>query len=147
MATAPGSHGTVDLPVSQKIHSDEDTDKLKAVIGPRLKAARKARDLTQEAAAKLIGISAEFYARIERGNALPSVQTLRKMGVSLQISVDHLIGMVDIRPYAGAPVKPQPAKMSRQMAFVVDRAREDAELSRLLIATLKLCEKKSQQAS
>ncbi|MCG8416962.1 MAG: helix-turn-helix domain-containing protein [Proteobacteria bacterium] len=67
-------------------------------IGTAARAARKALKLTQEDAAERIGVSAEFYARIERGHALPSVPTLARICSALGVSADVLIGRVDLGP-------------------------------------------------
>ncbi|HEY5374160.1 MAG TPA: helix-turn-helix transcriptional regulator [Polyangiaceae bacterium] len=61
-------------------------------IGQAARHARAALDLTQADAAERIGISTEFYARIERGGAMPSVPTLAKMAEELDIAVDTLLG-------------------------------------------------------
>ena len=37
-------------------------------------------------------MSAEFYARIERGNALPSVPTFSRIAAALGVSADTLLG-------------------------------------------------------
>ena len=61
-------------------------------IGSIARKARKQKKLTQEDAAELIGVSAEFYARIERGHALPSIQTLTRISTALDVRADDLIG-------------------------------------------------------
>lgn len=61
-------------------------------IGNAARTARTSLKLTQEDAAERIGVSAEFYARIERGNALPSVPTLARISTSLGVSADSLLG-------------------------------------------------------
>jgi transcriptional regulator with XRE-family HTH domain len=61
-------------------------------IGTASRQARAALKLTQEDAAERIGVSAEFYARIERGNALPSVPTLARICAALGVSADVLLG-------------------------------------------------------
>lgn len=62
-------------------------------IGAAAREARKALELTQEDAAERIGVSAEFYARIERGNALPSVPTFARISAALGVSADTLLGL------------------------------------------------------
>lgn len=62
-------------------------------IGVAAREARKALELTQEDAAERIGVSAEFYARIERGNALPSVPTFARISAALGVSADILLGL------------------------------------------------------
>jgi transcriptional regulator with XRE-family HTH domain len=67
-------------------------------IGQAARSARAALDLTQADAAERIGISTEFYARIERGGAMPSVPTLAKMAEELDIAVDTLLGRAGDSP-------------------------------------------------
>jgi transcriptional regulator with XRE-family HTH domain len=65
---------------------------LAKIIGQAARTARKALSLTQEDAAERIGISLEFYARIERGRTYPSVPTLARMADALDASADVLLG-------------------------------------------------------
>jgi transcriptional regulator with XRE-family HTH domain len=62
-------------------------------IGVEARRARGALGLTQQDAAERIGVSVEFYARIERGGTLPSVPTLQKLASSLGTSADALLGI------------------------------------------------------
>ncbi len=66
--------------------------KLAKSIGDAARQARKEMKLTQEDAAELVGVSVEFYARIERGNSLPSVPTFARIANALGVSADTLIG-------------------------------------------------------
>jgi len=61
-------------------------------IGSAARTARRARSLTQQDAAETIGVSAEFYGRIERGRTLPSVPTLVRIADTLGIPADALLG-------------------------------------------------------
>jgi transcriptional regulator with XRE-family HTH domain len=61
-------------------------------IGRAARQARRARKLTQEDVADRLGVSAQFYGRIERGYALPSVTTLRRMLEVLDLKADELFG-------------------------------------------------------
>ena len=74
--------------------------RLAKTIGEVARAARRALGLTQEDAADGVGISPEFYARIERGGTLPSVPTLVRMAAGLSVDTDRLLGRV--RPAARA---------------------------------------------
>ena len=65
---------------------------LAQTIGNVARAARKARGLTQEDAAERLGLTTEFYARIERGYSLPSTASLAQMVTALDVSADVLIG-------------------------------------------------------
>ena len=68
-------------------------DDLRNTIGTTTRAARKELHLTQEAAAERIGLSSEFFARIERGHAFPSVPTVSRMMEVLGVSADDLLGL------------------------------------------------------
>jgi transcriptional regulator with XRE-family HTH domain len=80
--------------------------KLAKTIGAEARRARQALGLTQEEAGERIGISAEFYARIERGGTLPSVPTLAKLAGVLGTTADALLG----RPAVVAPEPPMPVQ-------------------------------------
>jgi transcriptional regulator with XRE-family HTH domain len=71
---------------------------LAQTIGNAAREARRSLQLTQEDAAERIGVSVEFYSRIERGAALPSLTTFVRMSQVLNVSSDVLIG----RSKAGA---------------------------------------------
>lgn len=68
-------------------------DHLAKTIGSAARSARLARGLTQEDAADIVGVSLEFYARIERGKTLPSVPTLLRLAAALGVSADVLLGL------------------------------------------------------
>lgn len=69
-------------------------------IGRAARQARRARKLTQEDVADRVGVSTQFYGRIERGYALPSVTTLRRMLEVLDLRADELLGALDINDVA-----------------------------------------------
>ena len=66
---------------------------LAATIGKAARAARRVRGLTQEEVAEQLDVSTEFYARMERGAALPSVPTLVRLAPILGASSDALLGL------------------------------------------------------
>lgn len=70
-------------------------------IGSAARQARTALELTQEDAAERIEVSVEFYARIERGNSLPSVPTLARVAGVLGVSADALLGRTVFVPGGG----------------------------------------------
>jgi transcriptional regulator with XRE-family HTH domain len=59
--------------------------KLKQVVGLRLQAARRQRGLTQEELAFKIGRTAESISNIERGQQLPTIETLAELARELGI--------------------------------------------------------------
>lgn len=66
---------------------------LAKTIGQVARAARQAAGLTQEDAAEEIGISFEFYGRIERGRAQPSLATLLVIAEVFELKTDELLGL------------------------------------------------------
>lgn len=65
-------------------------ERLRALISQNLRNMRESRGLTQEEAER--AISAEFYARIERGNAIPSLATLVDVAQALSVAANRLLG-------------------------------------------------------
>lgn len=72
--------------------NDEMDKALAQSIGNAAREARRLLKLTQEDAAERIGVSVEFYSRIERGAALPSLTTFVRMAHVLNVSSDVMIG-------------------------------------------------------
>lgn len=60
---------------------------LKRRIAIKIKTARKARKLTQEDLADLIGRSVEAVSNIERAKGLPSLDTLETIAAKLEIPI------------------------------------------------------------
>lgn len=54
-------------------------DKLSKHIGQRLQAARLRKGLTQAEVAKRAGTNVNYYAKLERGEAVPSLRMLEKV--------------------------------------------------------------------
>ena len=65
-----------------------------SVLGTRLKAARKGRDLTQERLAELSGVSARHIAKIEKGDVNPSFEVLSTLVKTLGVSFDAIFDPV-----------------------------------------------------
>lgn len=74
-------------------------------IGQLLKAARKARQLTQEQVAKMAGISRPRYREIEAGSSAARTTTLiniaRALGLELMLIPQAMVPAVDalLRPH------------------------------------------------
>jgi transcriptional regulator with XRE-family HTH domain len=115
-------------------------DRLARTIGTATRAARVARKLTQEDAADLVGISLEFYARIERGKTLPSVGTLLKISTGLHVAADVLLGIDTLSDAARARLEaaadPE-AAITRRLVRRIQRAKPSAiRLVNLLLIEL-----------
>ena len=93
-------------------------------IGSAARAARRARALTQQDAAETIGVSAEFYGRIERGRTLPSVPTLVRIADTLGIPADALLGRTGAHAVT-SQLEPNPtdASMSPELRSLLRRLR------------------------
>lgn len=63
-----------------------------SVMGQRIKAARKMRNMSAETLAEKIGYAAESVNHIECGSSRPSLQTLYKIAEVLDASLDYLTG-------------------------------------------------------
>ena len=60
-------------------------------MGKRIREARKAQNLTQEAASEKCDITSAYYGNIERGDKKMSIETLAKISQGLNLPVDYLL--------------------------------------------------------
>jgi len=91
-------------------------------IGDACRAARHKLELTQEDVAERVGLATEVYGRLERGKMTPSVPTLRKLCLCLNLSADVALALDDT-----AELPPRPAPEEEESADVrrlLRRARE-----------------------
>ncbi|WP_428268741.1 helix-turn-helix domain-containing protein [Haliangium sp.] len=84
-------------------------------IGTQLRGVRSRREWTQAQTAKRLALSTEFYARLERGHALPSTPTLVRLCQVLQISADTLLGTEDAPLVGPDPDPPRVRKVLRRL--------------------------------
>lgn len=111
---------------------------LAKLIGAAARRARKALELTQEDAAERIGVSVEFYARIERGNSLPSVPTFVRIASSLGVSADSLIGRAPTEEPSDSPSwqPAQPPSDSPEIRRLVRLLRKSSPATLRLVTLL-----------
>jgi len=62
----------------------------KELIGKRIKGARQAKGLSQEALSEKIGMSAKYLSSIERGKENPTLDTLIKLADALELETSEL---------------------------------------------------------
>lgn len=74
------------------------SDDLKLAIGNRLRAFRKAAKLSQEELAGKVRLSPESLSNIERGQQLPSLDTVRRLGDALGRNPLDLVGDLNREP-------------------------------------------------
>jgi transcriptional regulator with XRE-family HTH domain len=58
--------------------------------GRRIRAYRKLKGYTQESFAKELSVSVSIIGEIERGNRLPTGEILKKIGQTLNITIEEL---------------------------------------------------------
>ena len=68
-----------------------EKDPIAVKIGINLKDARIDRRLTQLEVADLIGKKSNYYAKLERGEARPSLKTLEKLVHVLQVRSSDIL--------------------------------------------------------
>ncbi len=73
-------------------------------IGDACRAARQKLQLTQEDVAERVGLATEVYGRLERGKMIPSVPTLRKLCLCLNLSADVALATDDAAELPPRPV-------------------------------------------
>lgn len=66
-------------------------DDLHGRLGRAARKAREKRALTQQEVADELGVSVEFYSRLERGVTLPSLGTFVRLLEVLDVSADVLL--------------------------------------------------------
>lgn len=79
------------------------------IFNDRLKLLRSECSLTQEGAAKEIGIPARSYQRLELDGSKTHYDTLLKIADYYKVSVDWLMGRTDVREVNGWKGLPSPA--------------------------------------
>lgn len=70
---------------------DPRTQRLAQTIGERIREARTAQDLSQEAVALLVGMSRTNYARIEYGKTNLTSDSLRRIADALGLEANVLL--------------------------------------------------------
>ena len=65
------------------------------LCGSRIRAVRKARNMTAYRLAEIIGLSEVSLMHIECGSRGPSLQTVFSIAEALDTSIDYLTGRVD----------------------------------------------------
>ncbi|MBB3808327.1 helix-turn-helix domain-containing protein [Pseudochelatococcus contaminans] len=88
---------------------------LTVVFGSNLRHHRKARHLTQDALAEMVGLSSEMISKIERGIAAPSFSTVEKLSDVLQVPEVAFFGIGMVVTSDGARTR-QLAKIQTQLS-------------------------------
>jgi transcriptional regulator with XRE-family HTH domain len=110
-------------------------DELAETIGARARAARKAAGWTQGDVATQVGLVTQVYGRLERGGMLPSVETLRKLALVLELSADDLLGIHRRLSAEGKRFRRQEGRPSAQQLIRLTRGLDTRTLRLLLTIT------------
>lgn len=66
----------------------------------RIKDLREDKDMTQSQVSKLLNISQTNYSKYELGKINIPIETLKKLSIIFNTSIDYLLGMTDeVKPY------------------------------------------------
>ena len=61
-------------------------------ISANLSKIRKEQRYTQRELAELAGLNPNYYAKVERGNGMPSLKTIHKLAKALKVSATDIVG-------------------------------------------------------
>jgi transcriptional regulator with XRE-family HTH domain len=69
----------------------ENNTKLRLAIGANLQKARKAKRYTQEEVAKGAGLTTNYFAMLERGESIASLETLYAIFDVLEVKASEIL--------------------------------------------------------
>jgi transcriptional regulator with XRE-family HTH domain len=84
---------------------DEFDERLKKVLGRRIRRRRRHLDLSQESLAERAGIHRTQITLYETGERMPLAVTLVKLAAALGVSVDQLIEGIEWKVVTGPPLR------------------------------------------
>jgi transcriptional regulator with XRE-family HTH domain len=116
---------------------------LAVVIGNAARQARHALQLTQQQVAERLDVSVEFYSRMERGLAFPSLEVFLRMLDVLEVRADTLLGLDAVHagePAAVSLTSPDDPREVRYVLAVLQR--RPVSTSRFVTALLKEFERR-----
>jgi len=91
-------------------------------VGAAAREARARAGLTQAEVAERVELATEVYARLERGNMLPSVPSLLRLCRALGVDANSLLGLVTDTPpqwlVQAAPPSEEPPALRRLLRSV-----------------------------
>lgn len=79
------------------------------ISGDRIRATRRARNLTGGEVARRLGISAQYYYNIENGRRKLSAELAAGLAQLFGVSADYLLGLSDDPSEPASPVRRIPA--------------------------------------
>lgn len=67
-------------------------NKLLSQISENLSRIRKEQRYTQREIAELAGLNSNYYAKVERGDGMPSLKTIHKLAKALKVTATEIVG-------------------------------------------------------
>lgn len=61
-------------------------------IAANLSRIRKQQRYTQREVAELAGLNPNYYAKVERGDGMPSLKTVHKLAKALKVTATDIVG-------------------------------------------------------
>ena len=61
-------------------------------ISANLSKIRKEQRYTQREVAELADLNPNYYAKVERGNSMPSLKTIHKLAKALKVTATDIVG-------------------------------------------------------
>jgi transcriptional regulator with XRE-family HTH domain len=126
------SPGGIRAGASGSILADAFSERLAVELGRDARLARRARDMSRADVARELGVTTEFYARIERGQALPGVTRLARLVDMFDLVLDAIIERAAGRPLARVEPPSDPLPVRR----VLRRLRRATPSARALVIEL-----------
>ncbi len=68
------------------------TDDFASKIPDNLSAIRKQQRYTQKQIAAKAGLNPNYYAKVERGDGVPSLKTIHKLAEALNVTATDIVG-------------------------------------------------------
>lgn len=94
------------------------------ILGRNIAKARNKNHMTQEFLAEKIDVSTVFISQIETAVRKPSLETIYKISIALNTTVDHLIGNNDLRVSYDEIAKLLSDMNDKEMNFITNVLRE-----------------------
>ncbi|MDQ5944581.1 MAG: hypothetical protein QG658_650 [Patescibacteria group bacterium] len=73
-------------------HSGMSNNNFADNIPNNLLSLRKQQHYTQKELAHKAGLNSNYYAKVERGNGVPSLKTLYRLAKALDVTVSEIVG-------------------------------------------------------
>lgn len=74
------------------------------VTGKRIRETRKLQNMSIVELAKLVGVSKSLISQVERGDVFPSLSTLEKIAIALEVDITHFFKIESVPPFAESEI-------------------------------------------